>query len=157
MRKLAVLLLLGLSLGCSSGKDSEDGARDAGQKDGSPETHPQETYTNPGCANEDYTCPRLKTVFCALDSLRAEHDTCEQDSDCVAADVDGRCTGQGECPPYMVNAAGRADFETKANSETLRYCTGSPVCTSSGSCGFPSFVARCKQGRCVAEPGDAGT
>jgi hypothetical protein len=119
--------------------------------------HPQETYTYPGCANEDQGCPRLKTVYCALNTLRAEHTACEQDSDCVAATVNGRCTGYGQCPPAMVNAAGRADFEAKAAAEVSRYCTESPICSSSGSCAFPSFVPRCRQGSCVAEPPDAGS
>lgn len=121
-----------------------------------PPIHPQAVYTYPGCANEDYTCPRLKTVYCALESLRAEHSACEQDSDCVAADLENRCTGYGECAPAMVNAAGRADFEAKANTELARYCTTSPICVESGSCAFPSFVPRCQQGHCVAEPGSSG-
>jgi hypothetical protein len=117
----------------------------------SPPIHPQARYTYPGCADEDYNCPRLKTVFCALDSLRSEHSACEQDGDCVAATVNGRCTGYGTCPPAMVNAASRADFETRAAAEVSRYCSESPICASSGSCAFPSFVPRCRQGRCVAE------
>ncbi len=119
--------------------------------------HPQETYTYPGCANEDYHCPRLKTVFCALESLRTERDSCQQDSDCVAATVNGRCASYGQCPPAMVNSAGRADFQTKANAELLRYCSESPICASIGQCAVPSFVPRCKQGHCVAEAADAGS
>jgi hypothetical protein len=94
----------------------------------------------------------MKTAYCALESLRAEHSRCEQDSDCVAATLNGGCTGQGQCPPAMVNVAGRADFETKAAAEVERYCTSSPICASIGSCAYPSFVPRCRQGSCVAEP-----
>ncbi|MBZ4421320.1 hypothetical protein [Myxococcus sp. RHSTA-1-4] len=118
--------------------------------------HPQETYTYPGCANDGYGCPRLLTVYCALEKLRTERAHCEQDSDCVAANVDGRCAGYGQCPPAMVSRTAREDFEAKAAEELSRYCTGSPICVSSGSCGFPSFESRCKQGQCVAEPPDAG-
>ncbi|QSQ28509.1 hypothetical protein JY651_43225 [Pyxidicoccus parkwayensis] len=113
--------------------------------------HPQETYRYPGCANEDYGCPRLKTVLCALESIRAEYNTCQQDSDCVAATVNGRCSGYGQCPPAAVNASGRSDFETRATAEVARYCTESPICGTSGSCAYPYFAVRCQQGRCVAE------
>ncbi len=123
----------------------------------SPPRHPQETYTYPGCANEDYGCPRMKTVYCALETLRSGHKACEQDSDCVAAPVDGRCTGYGQCPPPMVNAAGSRDFQVKAAAEVARYCSDSPMCASIGQCAFPSFVPRCQQGSCVAEPADGGT
>ncbi|UYI14585.1 MULTISPECIES: hypothetical protein [Myxococcus] len=149
MRKLALLLFVGLWLGCrADGTDSTEGTLPL---------HPQETYTYPGCANEDYNCPRLKTVHCALESLRTERDSCQQDSDCVAVSVNGRCTGYGECPPAMVNTASRAEFATRAAEEVLRYCTESPICASTGQCAYPSFVPRCKQGHCVAEPGDAGS
>lgn len=119
--------------------------------------HPQQTYTYPGCANEDYGCPRMKTVYCALETLRAEHKACQQDSDCVAAGVDGRCTGYGECPPPMVNVAGRADFAARAAAEVARYCGDSPMCASTGQCAYPAFVPRCQQGSCVAEPADGGS
>lgn len=150
---------------CTHGSWScPEGSRDARQCPSSPgqpacwgPSHPQTTYTYPGCANEDYHCPRLKTAYCALESIRSEHAACEQDSDCVAATLDGECTGSGQCPPPMVNASGRADFESRAAAEVARYCTGSPLCVSSGSCAYPSFVPRCKEGRCVAEPSDAGT
>ncbi|WP_246356845.1 hypothetical protein [Pyxidicoccus fallax] len=150
---------------CTDGSwNCPEGSRDKRQCPSSPEwpactlpPHPQQLYTYPGCANEDYHCPRLKTVYCALESLRAARAQCEQDSDCVAAEVDGRCAGYGECPPAMVNRTGREDFEAKAAEELLRYCTTSPVCISSGSCGVPSFEPRCREGRCVAEPSDAGT
>jgi hypothetical protein len=56
----------------------------------------------------------------------------------------------------MVNTAGREDFEVKAAAEVSRYCTESPLCAASGSCAFPAFVPRCRQGRCVADPADAG-
>ncbi|MFP2963853.1 hypothetical protein ACLEPN_40595 [Myxococcus sp. 1LA] len=196
MRKLALLVLVGLWLGCrAEGTDPTEGTQEclaseqptccegcgdilsppvctegrwscpAGSTDQqqcpnafcSPPVHPQATYTYPGCANEDYNCPRLKTVYCALESLRTERDNCEQDSDCVAVTVNGRCTGYGECPPAMVNAASSAEFATRAAEEVLRYCTESPICSSIGQCAFPSFVPRCRQGHCVAEPGDAGS
>ncbi|MFP2905933.1 hypothetical protein ACLESD_12915 [Pyxidicoccus sp. 3LFB2] len=199
MRKLAMLVLVGLGLACrADGTDSKEETRGAacaaaaekptccegcgylqvmpvctdgswscpaGSKDErqcpnatcSLPLHPQEAYTYPGCANEDYGCPRLKTVYCALESLRTERAACAQDSDCVAAGVNGRCTGYGECPPAMVNAAHRAEFQARAAEEVLRYCGESPMCASTGQCAYPSFVPRCKEGRCVAEPGDAGT
>lgn len=145
---------------CANGSWScPSGSTDMRQCPGTPDwpacqapRHPQQAYTYPGCANEDYNCPRLKTVYCALETLRAEHARCEQDSDCVAAAVAGRCTGYGECPPAMVNAAGRADFQTKAAAEVERYCGASPICASIGSCAYPSFVPRCRQGSCFAEP-----
>ncbi|WP_238539956.1 hypothetical protein [Corallococcus macrosporus] len=165
MRKLASLLFVGLWLGCGSdGTDPSGGTPDGGPGacmasaalTCSPPPHPQETYTYPGCANEDDHCPRLKTVHCALERLRTERDDCQQDSDCVAVTVNGRCTGYGECPPAMVNTAGREEFATRAAEEVLRYCTESPSCSSIGQCAFPSFVPRCRQGHCVAEPADAG-
>jgi hypothetical protein len=117
--------------------------------------HPQEVYDFPGCPNEDYHCPRLKTVYCAMNTLRAQHNTCEQDSDCVAANVINRCTAYGQCPPAMVNRATRSDFETSVNMELQRYCGDSPICSESGSCAYPAFIPRCKQGRCEAEPVEA--
>ncbi|WNG37430.1 hypothetical protein F0U61_29905 [Archangium violaceum] len=118
--------------------------------------HPQTTYTYPGCANEDYGCPRYKTITCALELIRTEHASCAQDSDCVAAEVDDRCAGYGQCPPAMVSVAGRADFEAKANAELLRYCTEFPLCAVSGSCSISSFEPRCRQGVCMADWPDAG-
>lgn len=214
MRKLAVLLLLGMWLGCRAevSEPAADASQDAGLDAGPVDTaqcveadkptccvkcedqlvqpvcgdggswscpegstderqcpsspgqracwlpgSPQETYTYPGCPNVDYGCPRLGTVYCALESIRAEYSTCEQDSDCVAVGVEDRCAGYGQCPPAMVNTAGRQAFAGRANSELLRYCGTSPTCVSSGgSCAYPSFTPRCKQGHCVAEPSDAG-
>ncbi|NMO18083.1 hypothetical protein HPC49_10075 [Pyxidicoccus fallax] len=211
MRKLVLLMLCGLWLGCQS-ESSEKASRDAGDGDASVEaecvraeaptcclgcedvltepvctdgkwtcpegstdqrqcpsrpglpacsgaspSHPQQTYTYPGCENADYNCPRLLTVYCALESIRAEHNQCEQDRDCVAAEFDARCTDHGQCPPAMVSVTGRADFETKAAAEVARYCGDPPICAARGSCSVEYFVPRCKQGRCVADWPDAGT
>jgi len=110
----------------------------------------QETYEYPGCADEDYGCPRLKTVFCALETILSKYNECGVDDDCVEAALNPKCTGAGECPPYFVSRRSIQIFETEAQYEIDRYCPADgPGCGTSPSCALTgALLPVCRMGRC---------
>src|SRR5215469_15385346 len=61
----------------------------------------QETYEYQGCADEDYGCPRLKTVFCALETILSKYNECGGDDDCVEAALRAQRTCAARRPPYL--------------------------------------------------------
>lgn len=117
----------------------------------------QASYEYPGCPNEDYYCPRLKTVYCALEEIRRAHAFCSAPSDCVEATFSGRCTGMGPCPPPLVNAAERANYLAAVEAEVDRYCWDAG-CASAGSCGWQpnDHVVGCPSGTCTWLPRSDG-
>jgi hypothetical protein len=110
----------------------------------------QEAYEYPGCANEDYGCPRLKTVFCALQTILSKHNECRVDEDCIEAAIEPKCTGAGECPPYFVSRQLIQVFEAEAQYEVDRYCPNDgPRCGASPSCALTgALLPVCRMGRC---------
>jgi hypothetical protein len=57
------------------------------------------------------------------------------------------CSGDGACPPFVVNDAGAASFRSLAQAEINRYCAGTG-CSSGVLCAALSFNAICDAGRC---------
>jgi hypothetical protein len=137
VRKLAGVWVA-LLVGCGGGPDS------------------QESYRYAGCEPNPQYCPNLLTLYCAAEALRAPLRACTADEDCVAANIDNRCTGLGSCGDLVVAASSRAQFEAALQAEIDRYCAA-PLCQESGSCAGP-VVPRCVSGLCtgVLELPDAG-
>ncbi len=120
----------------------------------------QASYEYPGCANEDYGCPRLLTLYCALRRIEAAHaGGCTQDAECTRANIQNRCIGYGVCEAIPVRADQRAAYESAAQAEVDRYCSDAAACRESPSCASSpdQFRAVCRGGRCVSERIDAGT
>lgn len=149
---------LSLLLACSAGSQ---GTPDAGAEDGGPSEADasHDSYTYPGCANEDLGCPRLPTLYCALESIIAQHSACTQDADCAFATFTSRCSGFPPCPPVAVAAQTRPQFEAAFQAEIDRYCAAHGDCTASeGVCPHPvpSYRAACVAGTCRAQLKDGG-
>jgi len=91
-------------------------------------------------------------------TIASRYNACGNREDCVAADVDAKCSDSGSCPPLYVNRKMKAEFEAEAQLEIDKYC-GNPSCKSSGLCGITSFEAQCADSHCtwkrapVWEPG----
>jgi len=104
------------------------------------------SYSYPGCVLADETCPRDLTLACALSSIAQAHNQCEGDTDCVLAPLDSLCAAL-DCPPFAVNDAGAANFQSLAQSEVNRYCAGSH-CLDEVLCASLTYRAVCDAGRC---------
>ncbi|HET9449264.1 MAG TPA: hypothetical protein VFO83_00185, partial [Aggregicoccus sp.] len=90
------------------GPASAESPADAGPVDS------QASYTYPGCANEDYNCPRLKTAYCALEAIRQKHDgSCARVEDCTLAALENDCTGSSSCGGLPIHVAGAAAFRAE--------------------------------------------
>lgn len=122
--------------------------------------NPQADYSYAGCEDAgSYGCPNDQVLACALTTIRAKYDECQQSGDCVVAPVPNCIGVYSSCPPAAVNDAGHAAFLAEAAIEVDRYCDGG-LCRSSPSCAFSYQQGRvdCVNGRCVAQPDvDAGT
>lgn len=124
--------------------------------DGLINDRPKGAYSYPGCASEDYVCPGLKTVYCALELIRQKHDACHTDADCVAATVANQCTGYGVCNPRpAVSKSGRGAFEAEAAQDLAKYCSSNGGCFEMPSCGPGEFEAVCRGGHCAMQPADS--
>ena len=149
MVRILPLLLLPLMFSCSASKG-------ATQPGGAPSS--QETYEYGTCQKARDECPRERTLACALMTIASRYNACGNREDCVAADVDAKCSDSGSCPPLYVNRKMKAEFEAEAQLEIDKYC-GNPSCKSSGLCGITSFEAQCADSHCtwkrapVWEPG----
>lgn len=145
-----------LTLSCS-GLSRSDAGSDAGD-----EGHAQQaTYSYPGCEPREDGCPRLLTLYCALEAITAAHATCLKDSDCEVVDgFDGRCSGYPRCPGPVVNVTQRTAFDSAFQRELDRYCPtdGSGCRASEGGCSQPlsAFRASCVSGACRAVRADGG-
>lgn len=123
----------------------------------------QSAYTFPGCADEDYGCPRLGTMHCAFQSILAAHldagaAGCSQDADCAVAAPPQRCSSVGMCPAPALNRQQVAAFLADVAAEEDCYCAGDNPCGQSGQCMAVlagSLGAQCCQGTCVLRH-DAG-
>ena len=104
-------------------------------------------YSYPGCLLADGYCPKDLTLSCALKSIAQTYDECRGDADCVLAPLNSLCTDQGYCPPFVVNDAGAASFQSLAQSEINRYCAGAH-CSSEVLCAALTYQAICNAGRC---------
>jgi len=142
MRRTLGLLALALLWSCSGTQQADAGV-----------------YSYPGCDSASGgACPYEGRLDCAIETLQAQSNHCQQDSDCVGVPIDG-CTGNYLCPPPAVNVSQRTAFEDAAVAELTRFCA-STTCRHAPSCA-PSFsqgLARCDldAGTCVALPNDGG-
>jgi hypothetical protein len=151
MRRTSVAICLLVAVSACSGSNSPSPGPDTKNRARDTFRSSQETYEYPGCANEDDGCPRLKTVFCALQTIVSKYNECGVDNDCVEASLNPRCTGAGECAPYFVSRQLIQIFETEAQYEIDRYCPDRGlVCWSSPLCALTGASRPvCRMGRCV--------
>jgi hypothetical protein len=164
--KLVGFMVIAAAFACS-GTDT-DGSRDAGTSpdagldagaDAGGGGDSQEDYTYPGCASSDLGCPRLPTLYCALETIINRHSACAQDADCEFANFEGKCSGFPRCPAPAVNNQTLAQFEAEFQAEVDRYCPADGGCVASeGSCPYPpsAFRPACVSGKCRAELLDGG-
>lgn len=141
--------------GSSDAGPQFDGGADAGIDAGvtSDAGDPQRSYTYPGCTNaQGSDCPNSVIFACALHTIEARHNTCANDSDCVAVPVQN-CVGvRSSCPPAAVNRATRDAFESEARTEVWSYCGDAGTgCMSAASCAywFSPTESACENGRCI--------
>jgi len=137
-RILSPLLLLLLMFACSGPKEA---------------TQPhvpssQETYEYGTCPKSGEDCPREQTLACALKTIASGYSRCSKHEDCVASNVDAKCSDAGSCPPLYVNREMKAAFEAEAQREIDRYCENS-TCKSGGPCLITWFGARCANSHCT--------
>jgi hypothetical protein len=137
-RILSPLLLLPLMVGCSGQKDA---------------TQPhvvssQETYEYGTCEKGRDGCPHDRALACALNTIASKFNPCSKHEDCVAANLDAKCSDAGSCPPLYVNREMKAGFEAEAQREIDRYCENA-TCKSSEPCWVTKFEARCANSRCT--------
>ena len=104
-------------------------------------------YSYAGCPEADVYCPGDLTLACALKSIGQTYNVCAGDSDCVLAPLDPMCSGEGVCPPFVVNDAGAASFRGLAQAEINRYCAEAG-CSTDVLCAPLAFQAICDAGRC---------
>jgi hypothetical protein len=127
----------------SSGPGRKSGASTSGM---SPS---QASYQYAGCAAGDYNCPQLKTMYCAVETIRAHHDACNVASDCaVATGISWQCVGGGECPGQLINTQSQAAFRAELQPELDAYCFNA-TCIEGGNCGPVDLVPGCVQSRCT--------
>jgi hypothetical protein len=129
------LAAAGVLLGLAAAGKSPDGLRAASG--------------SPGCPDEDSPCPRLKTVSCALESLRTQYTACTEAADCVQVQLEADNTGFSSCPRFVMRT-GREAFTQEAQAEVTRSCGESPTCRSSGS--RAPVAPACVDGRCTGVP-----
>src|SRR5262245_18036908 len=55
----------------------------------------QESYESPGCVNHNADCPRMWTLACGLRTIASKYTACSKHDQCVAADLDGKCSAAG--------------------------------------------------------------
>src|SRR5262249_9901605 len=108
----------------------------------------QETYEYGTCPKGRDGCPRDRTLGCALETVASGYNACSKHEDCVAANLDGKCSDAGRCPPLYVNREMKAGFEAEAQREINRYCE-EPTCKSDGLCFITRFEARCENSHCT--------
>lgn len=108
-------------------------------------------YRFEGCAPASAACPNDGTLGCALGIIQDRFDGCRFSTDCVEAELDGRCSRYGACPPFTVNADQRAAFLSQAQAEVDRYCGCATCNASGGACPFnrDAGAPRCVYGRCL--------
>ena len=139
-----VVLALALLPGCSV---EPTPVPDAGRTDS------QADYAYAGCANEDQGCPRLPTLYCALEKILSDHSHCTRDEDCeLVTNLEGRCSGFPRCR-VSVNALERAAFVQAFDAEISRYCPadGGGCIASEGLCSTNLvFTAACISNVCRA-------
>jgi hypothetical protein len=112
----------------------------------------QEAYEYGTCSKDRDDCPRERTLACALEAVASKYNTCSKHEDCVAAQLDPKCSLSGSCPPLYVNREMKAGFEAEAQREVDRYCENA-TCKSSGLCGLTRFEARCANSHCTWQKG----
>lgn len=109
----------------------------------------QRCYTYPGCSLEDQGCPRLPTLYCAIQAIAERHRGCDASAQCTAVTLNGQCSGIGGCGGLIINNGNREAFMAETNVELVRYCA-SGSCHASPSCapdaGPHSFA--CVAGHC---------
>jgi len=138
MVRILPLLLLPLMFSCSASKGATQPRAPSSQ----------ETYEYGTCQKARDDCPRERTLACALTTIASRYNACSKREDCVAANVDAKCSDSGRCPPLYVNREMKAAFEVEAQREIDKYCEN-PSCKSSGLCGITSFEAQCADSRCI--------
>ena len=137
-RILSPLLLLPLMFACSGQKDA---------------THPhvvssQETYEYGSCEKGRDDCPHDRALACALKTIASKFNPCSKREDCVAANLNAKCSDAGSCPPLYVNYEMKGGFEAEAQREIDRYCENA-TCKTSELCFITKFEARCASSRCI--------
>lgn len=166
---LVIAVLVWTSTGCSgsdgpsdSGIDSGPTVADAGGDGGEQDAGhllSQGDYTYPGCTHSDMGCPRMPTLYCALEKIIGANSSCDQDTDCEFATIDSRCSGFPRCPGPAVRKDNLAAFETEFQAEIDRYCNADGGCVASeGSCQYPVSAVRpgCVSGKCRSVLLDGG-
>lgn len=137
-RILSLLFLPPLMFACSGQKDA---------------TQPhvvssQETYEYSTCKKRRDDCPQDGALACALNAIASKFNPCSRHEDCVAANLDAKCSDAGSCPPLYVSHEMKAGFEADAQREIDRYCENA-ICKSSQLCWVTKFEARCVNSRCT--------
>src|SRR5262249_61222160 len=93
MVRILPLLLLPLMFSCSASKGATQPRAPSSQ----------ETYEYGTCPKARDDCPRERTLACALQIVASRYNACSKREDCVAANVDAKCSDSGSCPPLSVN------------------------------------------------------
>ena len=110
----------------------------------------QESYEYGTCSKGRDECPHDRALACALQTIASGYNTCTREEDCVAANLHGRCSDAGSCPPLYVNHQMKGAFEVEAQREIDKYC-GNAACKNSGLCWVTGFRARCTNSHCTHE------
>lgn len=166
MRQLLVVVTLVAFAGCDP-RETPIGREDdgGGTVDGGPGTDSgfsQETYTYAGCEETHDLgggCPRMLTLYCALDSIDETFSACAVDTDCVVASFEGHCSGYPRCPGPVVNKQEVEAFQEDFQHEIDRYCSEQGACIASeGHCQYAqsSYRPACVSGVCRAVVSDGG-
>jgi len=92
--------------------------------------------------------PDDRALACALETIASKFNPCSKHENCVAANLEAKCSDAGSCPPLYVNREMKGGFEAEAQREINRYCENA-TCKSSDLCWVTKFEARWANSRCT--------